>query len=120
MRLLSGRRWACELPASASIYDLSTLIRSQLGVRRRSQRLIVAGSEVHARDPLSHFEQADLLDATLVIAARPCQWCGDVHGPLKSCSNCRSALYCSVGCQRRDWRRHKPFCVGRYVKPSVA
>ena len=87
-RLLSGRQWACELPASASIYDVQALVRSQLGVRRRSQHLVVAGSEVHARDPLSHFEQADLLDVTLVIAARPCQWCGDVHGKQLDCFHC--------------------------------
>jgi len=118
--MLSGRQWSCELPASASIYDVQGLVKSQLGVRRRLQHLILAGSEVHAYDPLSHFEQADLLDVTLVIAERSCQWCGAAHGPLKSCSNCRSTYYCAVGCQRRDWRRHKPFCVGRHVKPDVA
>jgi len=80
-------------------------------VRRSSQHLIVAGSEVQARDPLSHFEQAELLDVTLVIAERSCYWCG-VHVPLKSCSGCRSAFYCSVDCQRFDWRRHKSMCVG--------
>ena len=120
VRLLSGRQWACELPASASIYDLSRLVRSQLGVSRISQHLIVAGSEVHARDPLSRFDPAALLDVALVVAERSCQWCGDLHGPLKSCSNFRSASYCTVGCQRRDWRRRKTFCVGRHVHPDVA
>ena len=120
LRLLSGRQWRCELPATGSIYDVQTLVKSQLGVRRRLQHLIVAGSEVHARDLLVYFEQADLLDVTLVIAERSCQWCGAAHGPVKSCSGCRSAFYGAVGCQRRDWRRHKSFCVGRHVNPDVA
>ena len=111
VHLLSGRQCAFELPTSASIYDVNTLVKTHLGVRRNSQHLIVAGSEVHARDPLSLFEQTGLLNVTLVVAARPCQWCGDVRGPVKSCSNCRSAFYCCVGCQRRDWRRHKPWCI---------
>ena len=70
LRLLSGREWRCEVPASGSIYDVQTLVKSQLGVSRRLQHLILEGSEVHARDLLTHFEQADLLDVTLVIAAR--------------------------------------------------
>jgi len=111
VHLLSGRQCAFELPTSASIYDVHTLVKTHLGVRRSSQHLIVAGLEVHARDPLSLFEQADLFNVTLVVAVRPCQWCGDVRGPVKSCSNCRSAFYCCVGCQRRDWRRHKLWCV---------
>jgi len=57
IRLLSGRPWACALPASASVYDVQTLVKSQLGVRRRLQHLILAGSEVHARDPLSEFDK---------------------------------------------------------------
>jgi len=118
VRMLSGLQWACELPTSGSISDVQALVKLDLGGRRRSsQQLIVAGSEVQARDPLSHFEQAELLDVTFVIAERSCYWCG-VHVLITICSGC--AFYCSVACQRFDWRRHKSRCVGRNVNPDVA
>ncbi len=28
----------------------------------------------------------------------------------KSCGKCRTAYYCSVECQKIDWRAHKPLC----------
>ena len=30
---------------------------------------------------------------------------------MPSCGGCRFARYCSVACQRNDWRRHKPECL---------
>ncbi|KAJ7277651.1 hypothetical protein C8J57DRAFT_1307400 [Mycena rebaudengoi] len=29
---------------------------------------------------------------------------------LKECARCRSAYYCSVECQRKNWQQHKPVC----------
>ena len=29
---------------------------------------------------------------------------------LNGCSACHSVFYCSKTCQKRDWKRHKPFC----------
>ena len=37
-----------------------------------------------------------------------CQACGK-HGTL-TCQGCDAAKYCSVACQKKDWRRHKPVC----------
>ncbi|KAJ6535744.1 hypothetical protein B0H19DRAFT_434463 [Mycena capillaripes] len=37
---------------------------------------------------------------------------------LKSCSRCKSARYCSVECQRNNWKQHKPVCnhnVGQFA-----
>jgi hypothetical protein len=31
--------------------------------------------------------------------------------PLKACSRCHSVSYCSVECQRQDWKTHKPLCL---------
>mmetsp|Transcript_6353 Transcript_6353/g.12586 ORF Transcript_6353/g.12586 Transcript_6353/m.12586 type:complete len:184 (-) Transcript_6353:7-558(-) len=30
---------------------------------------------------------------------------------LKRCSQCRQVAYCSVDCQKADWKRHKPDCL---------
>ena len=37
---------------------------------------------------------------------------------MQSCAGCRFARYCSVACQRADWRRHKPEC--RQIRASAA
>ena len=37
---------------------------------------------------------------------------------MQSCAGCRFARYCSVACQRADWRRHKPEC--RQICASAA
>ena len=40
----------------------------------------------------------------------------------KTCSVCKSAKYCSVACQRKDWSRHKLVCVrpSAPVQPAAA
>ncbi|CAJ1954833.1 unnamed protein product [Cylindrotheca closterium] len=44
-----------------------------------------------------------------------CNWCWDVESsecPLKMCSRCNKALYCSIECQNADWRpHHRQICV---------
>ncbi|KAJ6484060.1 hypothetical protein C8R45DRAFT_1000059 [Mycena sanguinolenta] len=32
------------------------------------------------------------------------------HRDLKECGRCKSARYCSVECQRKNWKQHKPAC----------
>lgn len=34
------------------------------------------------------------------------------------CSGCKSAAYCSIDCQKADWRKHKDFC--RMISAEVA
>ena len=38
-----------------------------------------------------------------------CAVCGR-GGAKKTCANCKGRVYCSVACQRRDWKDHKPTC----------
>lgn len=35
----------------------------------------------------------------------------DIEGMLRKCGKCGSVLYCSVDCQRKDWKFHKRNCV---------
>ena len=42
-----------------------------------------------------------------------CLCCGkvlDPAGPLMKCGGCMKALYCSPGCQAKDWKRHMHDC----------
>ncbi|KAG6877909.1 hypothetical protein C0993_002395 [Termitomyces sp. T159_Od127] len=39
-----------------------------------------------------------------------CDSCGATDIPLKNCAKCRVARYCSVECQKKDWRFHKKSC----------
>ncbi|KAF8515642.1 hypothetical protein JB92DRAFT_2717112 [Gautieria morchelliformis] len=40
---------------------------------------------------------------------KKCQVCGG-GGKLRLCSRCAERAYCSVECQKRDWKEHKPSC----------
>ena len=39
-----------------------------------------------------------------------CNTCG-IGGKLKRCSQCSTARYCSVACQRANWKEHTPVCI---------
>ena len=48
----------------------------------------------------------------ITITYNTCFTCG-VHSDQKKifgCAGCVVTRYCSVECQRRDWRRHRPYC----------
>jgi len=39
-----------------------------------------------------------------------CSSCSSTSKPLKICSGCQSANYCSVDCQKSHWKEHKQAC----------
>lgn len=39
-----------------------------------------------------------------------CAGCGKEGENLKACTRCHGVKYCDKGCQRGDWRFHKPAC----------
>jgi len=41
---------------------------------------------------------------------KKCFVCGENNIPLKICSRCRFAFYCSAECQKKDWMWHKLNC----------
>jgi hypothetical protein len=45
-----------------------------------------------------------------VIMLRCCIVCRTEASPEKYCAVCKSALYCSKACQKKDWRKHKRIC----------
>ncbi|KAJ7682295.1 hypothetical protein DFH06DRAFT_1160769 [Mycena polygramma] len=40
-----------------------------------------------------------------------CDGPGSTQSPLRKCSRCQIASYCSSECQRADWKRHKLICI---------
>lgn len=53
---------------------------------------------------------------TVPEGPRHCQHCRKINSCLK-CSNCKVVFYCSKGCQKADWSKHKKPC--RFVNPFV-
>lgn len=44
----------------------------------------------------------------------PCAHCGDTDSPVSACSRCKLVVYCSVSCQKADWKKpngHKGNCI---------
>lgn len=39
-----------------------------------------------------------------------CAVCGSFD-KLKACQRCEKQKYCSVQCQKADWKRHKTYCL---------
>ena len=33
------------------------------------------------------------------------------EGQMKRCARCKKAYYCSVACQKKEWKTHKPNCL---------
>jgi len=44
-----------------------------------------------------------------------CEVCGTKNRNMYYCSKCKSIKYCSVECQRADWKKHKPVCDPSYL-----
>jgi MYND finger len=56
-----------------------------------------------------------VMESSLIPPRSTCTRCSRPESsslPLKTCSGCRSALYCSTECQRSDWSEHKKACLG--------
>ena len=43
--------------------------------------------------------------------ASQCANCGEIARKLQICSGCMCIRYCSLGCQKIDWKTHKPLCA---------
>jgi len=41
---------------------------------------------------------------------KKCAKCAKSEGSLNACSNCHLVYYCSLGCQKSDWKKHKVSC----------
>lgn len=53
---------------------------------------------------------ADMHAQQLAQSLSPCTVCKSVSTRLKRCAGCGERLYCSKGCQMRDWHVHRSVC----------
>lgn len=51
-----------------------------------------------------------------------CQTCGKApeNTQLKRCSRCRNKFYCSIECQKKDWKHHRKQCKTFVVEQQTA
>ncbi|OJT13568.1 hypothetical protein TRAPUB_9884 [Trametes pubescens] len=42
-----------------------------------------------------------------------CAKCSKLDGSLRKCSRCKAVSYCSEGCQKADWKKHKSTCEAK-------
>ena len=55
------------------------------------------------------------------LCRRICVNCCQMHFNSKRCAGCMSVWYCSVECQRADWKaRHKQVCASRVAEKDAA
>jgi Serine/threonine protein kinase len=47
---------------------------------------------------------------------KACNVCSKTEGQLLQCGGCKLVWYCSVDCQRKDWKEHKKVCSYQPVK----
>ncbi|KAK7142680.1 hypothetical protein R3I94_012132 [Phoxinus phoxinus] len=69
----------------------------------RALRGIKPGEVIHSCEPFAFCIARDFLKTT-------CQSCLKRGGSLSRCSQCKTARYCSVQCQKRAWLDHKREC----------
>lgn len=48
-------------------------------------------------------------DRVSLVLRKGCSSCGGDDGRLL-CGACKGPVYCSAGCQKKEWKAHKPVC----------
>ena len=54
---------------------------------------------------------AEALAAAATTFGFRCDHCFQPHEQLKRCGGCRMLAYCSVPCQKKNWKTHKSVCI---------
>ena len=55
----------------------------------------------------------------VVAEVKPCSNPGCDQPGTKSCSACKTTVYCCVSCQTADWIHHKEECDGHLLKMGI-
>lgn len=62
-------------------------------------------------NPAAHYDRSKVAICNPVFSeGKSCRNCNSRDVKLHQCSRCKGVYYCSVACQKSDWKRHKPDC----------
>ena len=104
LRIHWAYAWTIYGDSSASTTDLIQAFVLLERVIRAARRLMGKGNPF-TRD----VEKGMEIVRKKLCPGNVCAVCGR-GGAKKMCANCKGRVYCSVACQRRDWKDHKPTC----------
>ncbi|EIW54763.1 uncharacterized protein TRAVEDRAFT_172379 [Trametes versicolor FP-101664 SS1] len=127
-----SRFWKCEFCSRPS---RETQVQTSTWVRVDPPRMAIYIHHVCDHDRMSCFKQMEEVHmAMLRLDGRPetplprpprkpegevyplagacagCQEDESMDKEMRRCGGCKVTRYCSVACQKEDWRRHKPTC----------
>jgi tetratricopeptide (TPR) repeat protein len=90
------------------------IYESQLG-RTHPRTAVILSALADIATATGHNRTAQRLEARAEVAAveakqQPCGHCATPGVKYQKCSRCQQVYYCSVACQRSDWKVHKPRC----------
>ena len=86
--------------------DCGSIIMDELSILHYQSDLNETTGQVSYKLVLFNF--LELPGSTSSVSC--CFKCEKPARDLKVCSRCRRARYCSVECQRSDWKQHKSIC----------
>jgi hypothetical protein len=64
----------------------------------------MASSANLKNEPEANSEKGDAKETTPMPELRHCAYCLKQFKGLKTCGKCKRRAYCSVECQRKDWK----------------
>ena len=109
----------CNLLISA--YPKATQVRDKQGMRPLD--ILEAGGGIEGQKERKNVGKIrDSIDKATSSYRRcyTCYTCGkDEDCSLKKCSACKYVSYCSVECQRKDWKKHKSVCKAKKALLAV-
>ena len=104
---------AASSPAEANVSQETGPYSPALHPDLSASASVPASSDAAAAPPTASSQQQ--LPPRL---RKSCWSCSAKGVPLKKCSACAVAAYCSAGCQNADWKAHKEQCA--YLKTGTA
>ena len=130
---VSAREKAAKKEASETAVKAAALAASSPAGARASQQTGPSWPSPSLRpDPSASAPASDTVAAAATPMAisqqqqppprlrKSCWSCSATGAPLKKCSGCAAAAYCSVGCQNADWKAHKEQCAGLKAGTALA
>lgn len=104
-----------EDPTIQSAYTLCILDSFQKALKNiireenmpRAQKLIF---QKQPPLPINFPESIAFLNLLKQKYCTPCTYCKSIVESMKWCGACKQMPYCSLGCQRSDWAKHKLVC----------